>query len=135
MEDHLSFSFASNIIWFSTGDLLSSNWDKIKLQSDRNCYWDTRTKDIRFGKPSFAEWQKSGKDVHSLISNPQFADPSAFDFRIKNKAVLRKIGFKVFDYSQAGVYGSDEWKKLAVFDQAIAKLFDEAIIRNEKRVQ
>ncbi len=135
MEDHLSFSFTNNIIWFSTGDLLSSNWDKIKLQSDKNCYWDTCTKDIRFGKLSFAEWQKSGKDAHSLIANPQFADPSAFDFRIKNKAVLRKIGFKVFDYSQAGVYGSDEWKKQAVFDQAIAKLFDEAIIRNEKRVQ
>ncbi len=133
IENHLSFSFSNNVVWFSTGDLLSSNWDKINIQSDHNCYWDTRTKDIRFGKLSFAEWQKSGKDVHSLTVNPEFADPSIFDFRIKNKAAMRKIGFKVFDYSQAGVYGSDEWKELAVFDQTIAKRFDEAIRRNESR--
>jgi hypothetical protein len=135
IENHLSFSFNRNVIWFSTGDLLSNNWKKINLQSDHNCYWDTRTKEIRFGKQSIAEWQKSGKDLHSIIANPEFADTATFDFRIKNKAAMRKIGFEVFDYSRAGVYGSDEWKKQAVFDHKIAKLFDETIIRNEKRVQ
>lgn len=135
VEDHLSFSFANNVICFSTGDLSSINWGKINLHSDKNCYWDTRTKDIRFGKLSFAEWQKSGKDIHSLIANPEFADPSTFDFRIKNKAAMHKIGFKVFDYSKAGVYGTDEWKKLATFDPGIAKRFDEAVRRNESRVK
>ena len=43
------------------------------------------------------------------------------------------MGFKVFDYSQAGVYGSDEWKKQATFDPEIARQFDKAIIRNEYR--
>ena len=133
VEDHLSFTFSNNVVWFSTGDLLSSNWNKINVQSDMNCYWDTRTKDVRFGKLSLAEWQKLGKDQHSLIANPQFVDPSAFDFRIKNKALMRKIGFTCFDYSQAGVYGSDEWTKLAVFDPAISKRFDAAILRNETR--
>jgi len=133
VEDHLSFTFSNNVVWFSTGDLLSSNWGKVNIQSDKNCYWDTRTKDVRFGKLTFAEWQKSGKDVHSLIADPEFANPSSFDFRIKNKAAMHKIGFSVFDYLQAGVYGSEDWKKQAVFDQAIAKLFDEAILRNEKR--
>jgi len=135
IEKHLSFSFNYNVILFSTGDLLSNNWDKIDLQSDHNCYWDTRTKDIRFGKLSFAEWQKSGKDIHSIVANPEFANPSNFDFQIKNKAAIRKIGFKVFDYSQAGVYGSAEWKKLAEFDPAIAQRFDEAVQRNENRVK
>jgi parallel beta-helix repeat protein len=135
VEEHLSFTFAHNIIWFSTGDLLSSNWDKIKIQSDDNCYWDGRAKDIRFKKLSFAEWQKSGKDVHSVVADPRFVNPSAFDFRIKNRAVTRKIGFKEFDYSQAGVYGSEEWKKRAAFDPAVAKRFDEAVEPNEKRVR
>jgi parallel beta-helix repeat protein len=135
VEEHLSFTFTNNIVWFSSGDLLSSNWDKINLQSDYNCYRDTRTEDVRFKKMTFAEWQKSGKDVHSIIADPGFADPAANDFRIKNKMVLRKTGFKEFDYSKAGVYGTEEWKKLAAFDQAVARRFDGAIYRNENRKQ
>ena len=128
IEDHLSFTFCNNIVYYSTGDLLSSNWDKIQIHSDKNCYWDTRTTNILFGKQSFKEWQQSGKDQHSIIDDPKFTDPSDFDFRIKNKAVLRKIGFKPFDYSKAGVYGSDEWKKLSVLDPSIVKKFDKVTI-------
>lgn len=133
VEDHLSFSFTNNIVWYSSGNLINDFREKVKIEFDHNCYWNTRTKDIRFEKLSFAEWQKTGKDVHSIIADPVFADPSTFDFRIKNKAVIRKIGFKVFDYSQAGVYGSDEWIKLAVFDPVVARQFDEVVIRNEYR--
>ena len=133
IEDHLSFTFSNNIIWFNTGELLSSNWAKINLQSDKNCYWDPRSKNIQFKNQSFTEWQKAGKDVHSIIANPDFADPSAFNFSIKNKAVVRRIGFNEFDYSQAGVYGSDAWKKLSDFDPAIARCFDEAVVKNENR--
>lgn len=133
IEDHLSFTFSNNIIWFNTGELLSSNWAKINLQSDKNCYWDPRNKNIQFKNQSFAEWQKAGKDVHSIIADPEFVNPEALNFRIKNKAVLRKTGFKEFDYSRAGVYGTDEWRKLAAFDPEIAIRFDEAIVLNEKR--
>lgn len=135
IEDHLSFSFTNNIVWFSSGTLLSSNWDKAKIQTDNNSYWDTRTKNILFANKSFKEWQKSGKDVHSVIANPEFVNSSTFDFRMKNKTLLRKIGFKVFDYSQAGVYGSDNWKKLAILDHTIAKSFDEAVTRNMMEAQ
>jgi len=122
-EEHLSFSFTNNIIWFNTGNLLVSNWDKIEIQSDYNCYWDTRTKDVRFSKLSFQEWQKAGKDRHSIIADPEFANPQLFDFRINNKALMKKIRFKPFDYSLAGVYGSEEWKKLAVLDKKIEEKF------------
>jgi Right handed beta helix region len=131
VEEKLSFSFTKNIVWFSTGDLISSQWDKSNIQSDYNCYWDTRTKDIRFKKRSFDEWKKTGKDVHSIIADPGFANPSDFDFRIKNKMVLLKTGFKEFNYSLAGVYGTEKWKKLAIFNPVIAKQFDEAVSRNE----
>ena len=133
IENHLSFTFSNNIIWFNTGDLLSSNWAKINLLSDKNCYWDTRNKNIQFKNQSFAEWQKAGKDVHSIIADPGFANPSVFDFTIKNKSVIKRIGFKIFDYSKAGVYGSDAWKKLAEFDQETARNFDQAVEKNENR--
>ena len=133
VEEHLSFTFTNNIVCYSTGDLLSSNWDKINIHSDKNCYWDTRTGDVRFKKLSFADWKKSGKDGHSIIADPKFANPAANDFRIKNKAVLRKTGFQVFDYAKAGVYGSDGWENLAEFDREVARRFDEAVNKNENR--
>ncbi len=133
VEDHLSFTFTNNIVWFRSGDLLANNWAKINLVTDNNCYWDTRTKDIRFGKMSFADWQKSGKDIHSVVTDPEFENPDQGDFRIKNKTVLRKTGFKVFDYSLAGVYGVVDWKKLAEFNPETASQFDEAVRGNEKK--
>lgn len=133
IEDHLSFTFTNNIVVFNTGDLITSNWGKINLQTDRNCYWDFRTKDVHFGSLSFADWQKSGKDQHSVIANPDLVNPDALDFHIRNKTVMRKIGFNEFDYTQAGVYGSDEWRKLAGFDQQTARLFDLAVKKNEAR--
>lgn len=133
VEDHLSFSFINNIVWFSTGDLLSGSWDKFNIQSDNNLYWDTRTKDIHFMKYSFEEWKKTGKDVHSIIADPEFANPSDFGFRIRNKMVLSKTGFKEFNYPLAGVYGTEEWKKLAILNPAIAKQFDKAVSRNERK--
>jgi hypothetical protein len=128
IEEHMSISFTNNIICFDKGTLLSSNWHKFNLLTDNNIYWDTRTKDIMFGDKSFAEWKKSGKDIHSIIADPLFVNPSAFDFHFKKLSVARKINFKPFDYSKAGVYGSEEWKKLAEFDPDHAGKFDKMTI-------
>ena len=133
VEEHLSFTFSNNIICHERGTLLSSNWGKIRLETDNNCYWDSRTKDIRFGGQSFQQWQQSGKDKNSIIANPDFVNPSEGDFKVRNKQMMRKIGFKEFDYSKAGVYGADEWKKLAEFDTVLARKFDEAVEKNEAR--
>ncbi len=131
VEDHLSFTFTNNVIWFSTGDLFFSNWEKVRMNSDYNCYWHKDGAGFAFGSMSFNGWQQKGHDQHSVIADPGLADPVNFDFRLTKKAVARKIGFKPFDFSQAGVYGSDAWKKLAAFDPAIASRFDQAVSRNE----
>ncbi len=128
VEEHRSISFTNNIIYFDKGALLSSNWHKFNLLTDNNIYWDTRTKDFMFGDKNFAEWKKSGKDIHSIIADPLFVNPSAFDFHFKKLSVARKINFKPFDYSKAGVYGSEEWKKLAEFDPDLAGKFDKMTI-------
>jgi parallel beta-helix repeat protein len=133
VEEHLSFNFTNNIVWFNSGSLLTSQWSKVRINSDNNCYWDTRTKDIRFDKLSFTEWQASGKDTKSVVEDPKFVNPLQHDFRIQNKSMLKKIGFKPFDYTKAGVYGDEKWKKLAEFDPALAKAYDEAVEKLEKR--
>jgi hypothetical protein len=45
--------------------------------------------------------------------------------------VAKKIKFVPFDYSRAGIYGSDEWKKLASFDQTLADQFDSRVNQME----
>jgi len=127
IEEHRSLSFTNNIIYYDKGTLLSSNWHKFNLFSDYNCYWDTRSKDVAFADKSFKEWQASGKDQHSVIADPMFINPSEFDFRFRKLSVARKIKFTPFDYSQAGVYGSDEWKKLAEMDIDLRIKFDNIV--------
>ena len=133
VEEHRSITFTNNIIYFDKGSLSSSNWHKFNLLSDYNCYWDTRTKDIRFADKSFTEWQRSGKDQHSIIADPMFINPTGFNFHFKNLSVVKKIKFMFFDYSKAGVYGSEEWKNLAQFDLELAKKFGDRINSMEVR--
>jgi len=123
IEKHLSFSFTNNIVYFSTGNLTSNNWTKVNISSDYNCYWDTRTRNVAFDKLSFDAWQKLGKDQHSVVEDPMFIAPGSFNFGFKNLDLCKKIGFKPFDYSLAGVYGSDEWKKKAEMSAERIKQF------------
>lgn len=124
IEEHNSFTFTNNIILFDKGSLLSSNWDKINFFSDRNCYIDLRGQEILFGAKTFSQWKKEGKDLHSVIADPGFKDAPGYDFHFKNNKIIRKIGFVPFDYTRAGVYGSENWKKLAEFDKGLAERFD-----------
>ena len=131
LEAHRSFSFTNNIVYFSAGTLLSSNWSSVNMYTDKNCYWDARSQIISFGKINFKEWQKEGKDIHSVIADPAFTDVGNFDFRFKNRKVINKIKFKPFDYSKAGVYGKEEWTQKAVFDAARSAEFDQMVVQHE----
>jgi len=135
IEEHRSITFTNNIIYFDKGILLSSNWDKFKLFSDYNCYWDVRTRDLHFGDNSFADWKGSGKDSHSIIADPLFVSPASFDFHFRNQSIAKKIKFVPFDYSKAGVYGSKEWIELAKFDEGVSKKFDDIVTSLEERVK
>jgi hypothetical protein len=86
-----------------------------------------------FADETFSEWKKSGKDIHSIVDDPLFVNPAAFDFHFKNLSVARKIRFVPFDYSMAGVYGSDNWKKLAEIEPDIAVKFDDIVEKLEMK--
>ncbi len=133
IEDHRSISFTNNIIYFNEGTLTSSNWHKFNLHSDYNCYFDARTKDVKFSDLVFPDWQKTGKDIHSVIADPMFVDPASFDFHLKSNSVAKKIGFKPFDYSKAGVYGSAEWTQLAKSDPSLEKKFNAVVEKLESK--
>jgi len=132
VEDHLSFTFSNNVLYFTQGNLYGMQWPTVHFDADKNLYW--HPENFSFNGLSLKEWTKAtGKDKHSVVANPGFADISKADFRMSNKSALRKIGFKAFDYNEAGVYGDAAWKELARFDADRAKLYDEVVSGYESR--
>lgn len=133
LEKHNSFTFVHNIIYYDKGILADLNWHTVQFVSDYNCYWNTHTQQIEIKKIPFKLWQTKGKDKHSIIANPEFVSPETFDFRFKNNKTIKKIGFKPFDYSKAGVYGSDEWKNKAKLSTSLLEAFDKMVVSNEEK--
>ncbi|MBC8373882.1 MAG: hypothetical protein H8E53_09840 [Planctomycetes bacterium] len=63
---------------------------------------------------TFEQWRQKGHDRNSIIADPLFADPERFNFRMDPNSPALATGFKPFDYSKAGVYGSRAWRRKAV---------------------
>ncbi len=113
VEEHLSFTFENNIVYWSSGPLLSGPWDRVQIKMDNNCYWNAAGKPIDFAGMSLEQWCAKGCDQHSVIADPLFVDPNHHDFHLCTDSPALKVGFEPFDYSKAGVYGSLEWIKKA----------------------
>ncbi len=110
VENHLSFTFENNIVYYDSGVLLSGSWTKVKINMDNNCYWDVSGRDVAFVGKSLPGWRKeTGHDKKSIIADPMFVDAENFDFRLEPDSPALKMGFKPFDYSKAGVYGDPAW--------------------------
>ncbi len=131
VEEHQSFEFTNNIVYTNSGEMLLGNFKEANVKMGNNCYWDTRTSEPFFQNMPFRDWEKL-KDRHSILADPGFVDAENHDFRLKSQSVARKIGFKPFDYSKVGVYGSKEWKQLATLDGERAELFEEIVREMEK---
>jgi len=113
VEDHLSFTFENNIVYWDTGSLLSGRWKQINIEMDNNCYWNAAGKEIKPAGLSLEQWQELGRDKNSIVADPLFTDPENFDFRLARNSPALKLGFKPFDYSKAGVYGDPAWIRKA----------------------
>lgn len=99
IEDHISFRFQRNIVWYQTGALLAGDWGKLNVSFDGNTYWHEGGGDIRFANMSWPQWQAAGQDAHSHIANPNFMNPHDGDFTFRAGA---PVGFEPFDVSTAG---------------------------------
>lgn len=108
-EDHISFTFDRNIIYFNNGRLLGSTWHNGNWRSDNNLFWDASGAEIEFAGKSLEEWQAQGYDQRSIIADPLFEDIAARDFRLKPDSPAFTIGFKPIEVGEIGLYGDQEW--------------------------
>ncbi len=115
IEDHNSFFLTNNIIYWNGGKLYTAGggFKDDNVVSESNLYWDASGEPVDFHGANFEEWQAKGKEPGSVVADPLFVDPENFDFRLKPDSPALKVGFKPFDYTQAGVYGDEKWKGLA----------------------
>ncbi len=134
VEDHLSFTFENNIIfWTNNSPALAGPWIENRQLTRSNCYWNPSGHPITFAGKSFAEWQHTpvnppagtnaapvkppwavdGREQGSLIADPLFVNAAKHDYRLKPNSPALHLGIKPFDYSQAGVYGDVAWRARA----------------------
>jgi hypothetical protein len=110
IEQHLSFTFEKNIVYWQTGPLLAGPWTKITINMDNNCYGNTAGQPITFAGLTLDQWREQQKhDEHSIVADPLFVDAKSHDFHLKPNSPALKLGFEAFDYAQAGVYGDPAW--------------------------
>ncbi len=118
-EDHLSFTFENNIVYYKTGKMLDGRWKDGHFALKNNVYWKAPKEQggdetpMTFDGQTFGDWQKAGRDAGSVIADPRFVDVAKRDFHLQPDSPALKSGFKPFDYSKAGVYGDSKWIALA----------------------
>jgi len=102
IEEHSSFHFERNIVYFDRGELLGRNWKLPQSTFERNLYFHAAGKPLTFGGRSWEEWRALGMDKGSVIADPGFQAPKNGDFGLRRGSPAGKIGFERFDLSKAG---------------------------------
>ena len=126
VEPHKSVFFENNIVYWKEGVLLDKNWRDepytfhfhakndsgtrqvtSTFDMDWNLYYNPTQalSEVRFNKRSFADWQKAGKDQHSLYADPKFVDPENHDFRLQPDSPAFVLGFQAIDLDRVGPQG------------------------------
>jgi hypothetical protein len=76
-------------------------------------YWRPAGTIPEFAGKTWADWQFLGRDTTSVVSDPLFVAPENGDWTLKPESPALKLGFRPFDWKQAGVTGDEAWRKLA----------------------
>jgi parallel beta-helix repeat protein len=97
-----SFTFEYNIVYWTQGPLLNGVWGDGEYLFDDNLYYQAAGLPVSFGGDTLSEWQAAGQDVHSVMGNPLFTDPSNGDFSLAASSPAFNLGFQAIDVSTVG---------------------------------
>ncbi len=109
-EPHRSLVFEHNIVYWKRGELFAREWSRANIQSESNLFFCASG---GFDKAALNASETGGRDLQSVVADPGFRNVAKLDFTLAAASPARQIGFKPFDYHQAGVYGSEAWRKVA----------------------
>jgi hypothetical protein len=101
-EDHQSFSFEHNIVYWDTGQAVSGNFKSFNVIFTHNDYWAFDKGDMKFAGLSWAQWQDKGMDSDSIVADPRFVDPQHDNFHIADDSPALKVGFEPFNLEDVG---------------------------------
>lgn len=118
-EDFFAFAFERNIVLLGDGRLfmhVDKNWDNGRVYLNDNVYWRPGGTIPEFAGKTWADWQFLGRDTTSVVADPLFVTPEKGDWTLKPESPALKLGFRPFDWKQAGVTGDAAWRQLASTD-------------------
>jgi len=112
-EDHTSFYFLNNVVYFDQGDALYSggysSWTPGQYEMDYNVWWAPGRCSSDWAGYSWADWQAMGNDISSQVADPLFVDAPNLDFRLDPASPALALGFETWDLDAAGLYGDADW--------------------------
>jgi hypothetical protein len=97
-----SISFINNIVYWDASDLFRGDWSSPGVFFSSNIFWNNANNPPRLTKSTLQNW-------NSYIVNPRFVDPKNGNFKFYSDSSIRKINFKPFDYSIAGLNRKLKW--------------------------
>lgn len=107
-----SLVFEHNIVYFDQGQLFFP--EKSAFVGDFNTYYQANGEDVVFpGNLTLSQWQAQGFDKHSVVGNPRFEDPGAYDFRLQADSPAIGSGAASIDLGECGITGAPTLARLA----------------------
>lgn len=102
VEDHVSFRFERNIVWWdSDTPLAKGDWNERIVARD-NCYWHDGEAVTFPDGLSLKARQKANLESGSIVADPGFADPQTGDFTLPRDSPVWDLGFKPIDLAAVG---------------------------------
>jgi hypothetical protein len=102
VEDHTSFRFERNIVWWeSDAPLVKGDWSK-GVVTRANCFWHGGRPVVFPGDIDLVGRQAAGQDEGSLVADPGFADPTRGDFSVPADSPISRLGIEIGDAAAAG---------------------------------
>ncbi len=102
IKEKESLDFYSNVLIANNGSFYSGvgiNSGSVHL--DNNCYWSTSGEGLFLSGLPLEKWI-STREPGSVIVNPQIRGGQRGYYTVKNKQVIKAIGFKEFSIKEAG---------------------------------
>jgi len=108
-EEHRSTVFRHNICVPANGRIQGAGTELEYYTAEKNLFWPLDGTPLTFNRLGFeepklglAELQQQGQQAGTIVADPLFADAAGGDFSLRPDSPARKIGFRPFDWRQAG---------------------------------